>query len=532
MGKNLKLNIGCGDQILDGFVNIDVSKPAQKKIDVRRGLPYKNNSIGFIFSEHFIEHLSREESLSFLKECYRVLKPGGALRIATPDLDDMIQSYSRDTWNHKEWIHRFGYGWIPNRCVMLNVTLREWKHRHIFNYDDLKMVGNLAGFIIARRSEVRKSEFPELSGLEKREDSLVIEFLKEGEDEREKLPLVSIVIPAYNHRYLKECLRSALKQTYLNKEIILCNDNPSSPIRDIVKEVEDPGTIKYIENPQNIGAVANYTQCFEQARGSYIKFLNDDDLLAPHCVRTMVPFFEAFGERVSLVTSKRTRIDSQGDVLEDDVSTWPLVKEDSFIDGKDLGNFMLRYLKNILGEPTTIMFRKRALAGLKPTIFSISGKEISFNVDMVILLNLLSQGDAIYISEPLSCFRIHKDQEQQKPHVIYGCIEAWPHIVEHSKPLGFLEEQSACRQSKSTFLKEFKPWEENPLLTETQREKIKQMIADLKSELDLLERTAPFMAKKKKAISHFLDELKMIHEREGWNPPLRYNHIRSPLIKT
>ncbi len=530
--KILKLNIGCGDQLLDDFVNIDIAKPAEKRVDVRRGLPYRDGSVDYIFSEHFLEHLSREEAIRFFEECYRTLKPGGVLRVATPDLDDLVRRYSEADWNQMEWIHRFGYSWIPNRCVMFNVTFREWQHLYIFNYEDLKMVGHLAGFLIAKRCEVGESRFAELSGLENRKDSVVVEFIKENEDYKEELPLVSIVIPAYSQRYFKECLLSAVHQNYIHKEIIVCNDNPSSVIGNIIRELEHSASVKYIENPHNVGAVANYIQCYESARGPYIKFLNDDDLLDLRCVRRMVCFFEAFKDRVSLVTSKRTRINAKGEALEDDISTLPLVKEDSFINGKDLGNLMLRHLKNLLGEPTTIMFRKKDLEGLKPSLFSLGGQEISFNVDMVILLNLLSKGDAIYLTEPLSYFRIHEDQEQQKPPVIYGCIEAWPVIVKGSQTLDFLQDQNSYLQSITTFTKDFKPWEENSLLTEAQRKTIRQINAGFRSELDQSGKAASSFLKKKNKPLHLVEELQLIEKREGWNPPLRYMHIRSPIVRT
>ncbi len=529
--KILKLHIGCGEQFLDGFVNIDIATTAQKRIDVRQGLPYRTGSVDYIFSEHFIEHLCREDAMSFLEECYRTLKPGGVLRIATPDLDDLVHRYRENDWAQSEWIQRFGYGWIPNRCVMLNVTLREWEHRHIFNEEDLKVVGYLSGFLIIKRCKVGESRFAELSGLESRKDSVVVEFIKEDEDYMDELPPVSIVIPAYSDRFFRESLLSALKQTYLNKEIIVSNDNPASSIGALVRELKHLGPVQYIENPRNMGAVPNYTQCYESASGHYIKFLNDDDILQPHCVKRMVCYFEAFGDRVKLVSSKRTRIDAKGENIEDDISTLPLVKEDSFLDGKDLGDLMLRHLKNLLGEPTTIMFRKKDLKGLKPSLFSLNGRRISFNVDMVILLNLLSKGEAIYIAEPLSCFRIHEDQEQKKPSVIYGCIEAWPYIVENSRALGFLTDQSSYQQSLTAFTKNFEPWEASPLLTEDQRKTIQQINDRFRSEIDRFPKPVYSIFKKKKHPLSLEEELALIQKQEGWNAPLKYFHIRSPIVR-
>jgi len=83
----MNLHIGCGEVYFDGWVNIDKdSEKADKKHDARKRLPYKDNSVDFIYNEHFIEHITVEEAVKILIDFYRVLKPEGVLRIATPDL--------------------------------------------------------------------------------------------------------------------------------------------------------------------------------------------------------------------------------------------------------------------------------------------------------------------------------------------------------------------------------------------------------------------------------------------------------------
>ena len=73
-----KLHLGCGYHIMPGWVNIDIdSIVADVHLDLRNPIPYSDKSILYIFSEHFIEHLSIEEARIFLRECYRVLVPKG-----------------------------------------------------------------------------------------------------------------------------------------------------------------------------------------------------------------------------------------------------------------------------------------------------------------------------------------------------------------------------------------------------------------------------------------------------------------------
>lgn len=94
----IKLNIGCGPFTLfhRGWTNIDIldiGHFAQHyrynylRHDVRQGLGmFKTETANLIFASHFLEHLSYAEGLAFLKECRRVLKPSGALRLIVPDI--------------------------------------------------------------------------------------------------------------------------------------------------------------------------------------------------------------------------------------------------------------------------------------------------------------------------------------------------------------------------------------------------------------------------------------------------------------
>lgn len=91
----VKLNIGCFTTMFhNGWTNIDILDMKQFaeihkfqfcQHDVRNGLPYASNSVDAIMACHSLEHFTYQEGLSFLKECRRVLKPDGAMRILVPD---------------------------------------------------------------------------------------------------------------------------------------------------------------------------------------------------------------------------------------------------------------------------------------------------------------------------------------------------------------------------------------------------------------------------------------------------------------
>lgn len=171
--RPIKLHIGCGKVKLVGWINIDIKPPADLMIDVVKGLPFEKSTVSFIYSEHFIEHLNYEEAKIFLKECYRILEKDGVLRIATPDLDNIVQKYSSDWWN-QEWLKWPEYSWIKTKGMMLNQAFHGWEHKYLFNEEDLRNLLVEAGFTSIKRVEWGISNFVELKGLETRKDSKLI----------------------------------------------------------------------------------------------------------------------------------------------------------------------------------------------------------------------------------------------------------------------------------------------------------------------------------------------------------------------
>jgi SAM-dependent methyltransferase len=85
-----KLNLACGSVILKDWDNLDYESRVDGVIecDLNSNFPYENNSVDEILTSHFLEHLKlRTEAVPFLKECNRVLKPGGILSIIVPDFE-------------------------------------------------------------------------------------------------------------------------------------------------------------------------------------------------------------------------------------------------------------------------------------------------------------------------------------------------------------------------------------------------------------------------------------------------------------
>jgi predicted SAM-dependent methyltransferase len=90
----IKLHLGCGDKILDGFVNIDIREKKGVLIDdVAKLFSQKNNSISLIYACHVLEHFGRYEFQKVLKRWYSILIPGGILRLAVPDIEQACVYY-------------------------------------------------------------------------------------------------------------------------------------------------------------------------------------------------------------------------------------------------------------------------------------------------------------------------------------------------------------------------------------------------------------------------------------------------------
>jgi GT2 family glycosyltransferase/predicted SAM-dependent methyltransferase len=439
MGKTL-LNVGCGDHKIPNFINVDINPNADICFDVRKGLPFKNSSIDGIYSEHFIEHLSQSNGISFFRECRRVLKSSGCIRIATPDLDYITKRYFSENWFKDPDLKRFGYEWVNNPCEQINISMREWGHKWLYNEEELTRIASYAGFKKFKRFNIGISDNSDFANLEYRASSrLIVEFYKIEKPILEKNPLVSILIPAYNSNYFEDAIKSAINQTYENIEIIIGDDNPTSNkiFKATKKYANNNDKIQYYKNPTNLNAKVNMIKLFDSAKGDYIKFLNDDDILHPTCVERMVHFLNNF-PNVTLVTSHRQRIDHHGNNLKDIPETTRPVTDDSIIDGVSMANMMLYTGKNFIGEPTTVMFRKSDLLDSKPNFLSFAGREAYAIVDQTMWVNLLSRGDAIYLIDTLSYFRIHPEQRQQQKSFFPTIAPAISQLRFDAKRMGFL----------------------------------------------------------------------------------------------
>ncbi|HEB97134.1 MAG TPA: glycosyltransferase family 2 protein [Sedimenticola thiotaurini] len=246
-------------------------------------------------------------------------------------------------------------------------------------------------------------------------------------------PLVSIVIPAYKPDFLGPAIESALTQTWATTEIVVSDNCPSGDVRELVERY--PG-IRYHPNPVR-GVYANFRNCIRLARGEYVKFLLDDDLLAPSCVEQMLRGFVEHRD-ATLVTASYLVIDGEG--------RQQAVRrlEDRLLVSTPGGAAapMLMSARNPVGPLTTSMFRRRSLPlGLGPWFFTTAAPDRYLGlIDMAVILDLAFQGRVVMFPEPLSAMRSHPGQLSNpaaNPRLVHS-ITSWHPLVEDAWDFGLI----------------------------------------------------------------------------------------------
>ena len=97
ISKFRAINLACGGKLCDeiGWINADHQPNNSKvqKVNLLKKFPFPDDSFDVLYHSQFIEHIDFEMGIKFTHECLRILKPGGIIRIVTPDLEDQANEY-------------------------------------------------------------------------------------------------------------------------------------------------------------------------------------------------------------------------------------------------------------------------------------------------------------------------------------------------------------------------------------------------------------------------------------------------------
>jgi predicted SAM-dependent methyltransferase len=173
---HLRVHLGSGDRPKAGWVNVDLlGHRVDLAWNLNRPLPFGDGSVEAIFQEHLLEHLTLERGLALIQDCYRMLKPGGVLRIGVPNADAYVRSYCDGSSEFLETVR-------PGRPTPMLALQEEfyWHgHQTMYDFDTLSLVCEAAGFARieprgfgnTRLSPIPDSDFRSL-------DTLYVEMVK------------------------------------------------------------------------------------------------------------------------------------------------------------------------------------------------------------------------------------------------------------------------------------------------------------------------------------------------------------------
>jgi predicted SAM-dependent methyltransferase len=165
-GSSLRLNLGSGfrPRQAPGWINVDLSCDADLQLDLREPLPFPDNSVAEIYTEHFVEHLNypnqdeptswsveapgrRSEVLSLLRECRRVLRPGGVFDVVVPDAEGIVMEYAARREHPFPWSQWWGPKWCDTPMHVVNYVFRQGReHKYAYDEETLRAVLRAAGF--------------------------------------------------------------------------------------------------------------------------------------------------------------------------------------------------------------------------------------------------------------------------------------------------------------------------------------------------------------------------------------------------
>jgi hypothetical protein len=435
MGLGVHVAIGVDPSGPQGIVQLDVGGKYRARVRGRAAaLPCRMNTIDRVSIGGGLEGLRRSEAVALLRECRRILAPDGRLTVGALDIDAIVarQIEPADPGDATTPRHA-----RADECERLTRRLRgcQW----VASKRELGELASQVGLMALPGDRAPAGE-------EKQTGHTILEFAKRLQSFSTTRPLVSVLVPAFNPRFFAEAIESVLAQTYENLELVICDDCPTDEIKGLTARYgARDSRITYFKNESRLGSRQNHIRCLGLASGELIKFLADDDRLRPECLERMVACLVGFPE-VTLVTSHRQCIDEAGRHLADLDATLRPVSEDSRVDGAALARAVLMHGGlNVIGGPSTTMCRRPDLVDTRPDLFSFNGRRYQTMGDMVMWLHLLSKGDAIYLVETLSDFRLHPEQEQRSEHVRATAAQGLARMQADAGRMGLIPEDAPTR---------------------------------------------------------------------------------------
>lgn len=216
--KQKLVYVGCGHHRMKGFLHVEISidkdKSGQPEIlsDMTEHIPLDNDSVDLVFSRATLEHLTYRELINHFLECFRILRPGGYIRMVVPSFDMMIKDYQEKIyWPDLEKNPDF-----PNEnyidTFILNILYQD--HYYLHNFDTLTRALEKTGFVSARECDPGDTAIKEAQEeIFKAEVAVFGSIILEAK-KGDKKPSIEKYITNYPHNFLNK-----LFAKYLNIKI-------------------------------------------------------------------------------------------------------------------------------------------------------------------------------------------------------------------------------------------------------------------------------------------------------------------------
>lgn len=171
MDKKLKINLGSGHWKFAGWVNVDLDHDSKPDVvaNLAVDLPFADGVARLMHTEDFIDQLELAQAAAFLRECHRILAPGGILRVLTPDMRELARLYLHDPVRLEELWKKFVR--VPLSLdtpgEIFNIGMRFAGHTFLYDVETFQALATSCGFD-AHKVEYQQSEEPDLRGLDLR----------------------------------------------------------------------------------------------------------------------------------------------------------------------------------------------------------------------------------------------------------------------------------------------------------------------------------------------------------------------------
>ncbi|PAB60660.1 glycosyltransferase [Anaeromicrobium sediminis] len=244
-----------------------------------------------------------------------------------------------------------------------------------------------------------------------------------GNYSKDIFPLVSIFVEACGRiSYFKTALDSVVNQTYKNIEIIVIDRSLNNECKEITKPyLKKYPNIKYYKC--NIFQDTNILNTLlKLSSGEYISYISDTDIYHKDRINIMINYFLEC-DNVSLVTSYRELIDAEGKQLKNSDIPRKLFDKSSITKGNFMFNLILKKISDVIDEIISPLFSRKIIENIEKDIqnskFGIyKEKQDKIIANLLTWISTIDKEKVIYISDPLSYFRVHDIRDQRKINTI------------------------------------------------------------------------------------------------------------------